>query len=77
MNYMKEYKKLSAFAAAYAEQQMLDRDAGRIGLASFCQKKSAEYYSEIAKMLADEMKMENTLDELVDQITDENRHGEI
>lgn len=37
MTYLGKYEKHSQFAAAFAEQQMIDREAGRLELAVFCQ----------------------------------------
>lgn len=38
-----EYEKATAFAAGFAKQQMIDRDAGLLGCAAFCQEKAAEW----------------------------------
>jgi hypothetical protein len=37
---MRQYRYHACFAAAYAEQQMLDREAGRVLAAVFCQSRA-------------------------------------
>lgn len=44
--YLSKYEKHSEFASGYAKQQMLDRDAGRLDLAAWCQQQADMHASE-------------------------------